>query len=159
MGAEPGLTSHVASRAQNRARFRSQAGHSRPLVQRPQGPCLCRPQGMRPHLLLLLLQQLRCEQAQRQEGALLPGLLPEAERGPRVPRQHQLGHQPGRAQPRPVTSPGRTPGHRRPRSGSATALGVLQVPPSPLPHCGCLAGTCVVQCFPNLGTKKVVPPI
>ena len=87
-------------------------------VRHPYSPCPCRPQDMRPHLLLLLLQQLCREQARWQEGALLPGLLPEAEREPRLSQQQQLGHQPGGAQPHAI--PG--PGHRRPRSAPPLPL-------------------------------------
>ena len=42
-------------------------------------PVLFGPQGMWPQFLLLLLQQLRRDQGRGQEGALLSGLLPEAQ--------------------------------------------------------------------------------
>lgn len=110
--------SHVVSRTQHRAQFRCWADPIRAKARRPHSLCPSGPQGVWPRVLLLLLQQLRRDEAQWQEGALLPSLLPEARRRPWLPRQHQLGRQPGRAQPRTVAGPRWAPGHRRPRSGT-----------------------------------------
>lgn len=119
-----GVQSPVRARGQRR----------RGPVQRPHSPC--RPQGVRDRIFCYYCcNNYACEQAQRQEGALLPGLLPEAEREPRVSQQ-QLRHQPGGAQPA-------VPQPRPPEARSA--------PPLPLfsgghpPHCGCLAEPHLVQ--------------
>lgn len=92
----------------------------------PHSPCLLGPQDMRSHLLLLLLQQLRGDKARGPKGALLPSLLPEVQ--PRLPGQHQLGHQPEPAQSHSVAGPGWAAGRRRPRSDTCCCPRCPQVP-------------------------------
>lgn len=123
--------SHAVSRAQHRAQLRCRADGVRARVRRAHSLCSSGPQGVRPRVLLLLLQQPRRGEARRPEGALLPGLPPEARRGPRLPRQLQLGRQPGGAQPRTVAGPRWAPGRRRPRSGSRCRPRRSRAPPPP----------------------------
>lgn len=75
--------SHLASRAEHRAQLGAEQA-TKPMAHCPHSLRLFGPQDMWPHLLLLLLQQLR-HKARWQKGALLSGLLPEAQRWPRLP--------------------------------------------------------------------------
>ena len=73
-------------------------------------------QVVRPHLLLLLQQQLCDDQAQREEGALLQGMLQPA-------RGRGGALHPGRAGPGRGPEP---PPRRRSRAGVAPAAGPVQ---------------------------------
>lgn len=59
------------------AQYRAQSGAEQ--IAKTHSSTLFHSQDMWPHLLLLLLQQLYPDQAQWQEGTLLPSLFPEVQ--------------------------------------------------------------------------------